>query len=108
MYAESPSDVPYDLKTDTKEKFLKSVMLSGGISYHVLFPRTSPIFVDEWLESIRHPGLDRSKTIILPENALQYLFDRLWLKKQATKELMDLQEIIFHDDQDQKQRTQMA
>ena len=38
-------------------------MLWGGIFYHGLFPKTSPIFVDERLESIRPPGLDRSKKI---------------------------------------------
>ena len=30
------------------------------------------------------------------------------MAEKAIEELVDLQEIIFHDDQDQKQRTQMA
>jgi hypothetical protein len=38
VYAESISDIRYELKTKSKEKFQKSTMLWGGISYQGLFP----------------------------------------------------------------------
>ncbi|CAF5069302.1 unnamed protein product, partial [Rotaria sp. Silwood1] len=53
-----------------------------------LFPKKSPIFIDEWLELIRPQGDDR------PEK--------------ATKELGDLSNVIFQDDQDRKQRMQVS
>ncbi|CAF0868025.1 unnamed protein product [Didymodactylos carnosus] len=53
MYAESILDIPYELKTKSKEKFQKSIMLWGDISYQGLFPKQSPIFIDKWLDLIR-------------------------------------------------------
>ncbi|CAF1549054.1 unnamed protein product, partial [Rotaria sordida] len=77
--AESMSNIAYELKSKSKEKFQKNVMLWDGISYQGLFPKKSPIFIDEWLELTRSVDDDR-------------------LEK-ATKELGDLQNVIFQDDQ---------
>ena len=46
-------DIPYELRTKSKVKFQQGIMLWVGISYQRLFPKQSPIFIDEWLESIR-------------------------------------------------------
>ena len=37
VYTEPSSDVPYDLKINTKEEFQKRIMLWGGISCSVYF-----------------------------------------------------------------------
>ncbi|CAF2159766.1 unnamed protein product [Rotaria magnacalcarata] len=84
VYAESSLDIPYELRTISKQKFQKSIMLWGGISYKGLFPKQSPIFVDEWLELTRPKDTDR------PDK--------------AAKELGDLRNLVFQDDQDRKQR----
>lgn len=61
IYAESPLDIPYHLRTKPKEKFQKNIIVWGGISYEGLFPKECPIFVDEWLELYRLQGNDRRK-----------------------------------------------
>ncbi|CAF5023771.1 unnamed protein product, partial [Rotaria sp. Silwood1] len=60
-------------------------MLWGGISYQGLFPKQSPIFVDDWLELIRPKDTEK-----------------------ANEELGDLRYIIFQDDQDRQQRMRVA
>ena len=107
IYAESLDDIPYELKTKSKQKFQKSVMLWGGISSCGLFPKQSPIFVDEWLEQIRPSDTDRRKKIYLTgERYAQFI--RTIVAKAAAKEFDDLQNVIFRDDQDNKQRMSVA
>lgn len=107
VYAESISDIPYELKTKSKEKFPRGVMLWGGISYQGLFPKESPIFVNDWLESTRLEG-DKSRKKIYFTGERYAKFIRTIIAQTAAKELGDLQNIIFQDDQDRKQRTQVA
>ncbi|CAF3783222.1 unnamed protein product [Rotaria sordida] len=82
-------------------------MLCGGISYRGLFLKHSPIFVDDWLESIRSEGDDcRKKMYFTSERYAKFI--RTIVAQIAANELGDLQNVIFQDDQDRKQRTQMA
>ncbi|CAF3651517.1 unnamed protein product [Rotaria sordida] len=101
IYTESKSDIPYELKTKPKEKFRKSVMLWGGISYQGLFHKQSPIFVDEWLELIRPKGGDSRKKMYFT-GARYAQFIRTIIAQKANEELDDLRYVIFQDDQDRK------
>ncbi|CAF3945957.1 unnamed protein product [Rotaria sordida] len=47
VYIESPFDILYKLKTKSKQKYQKSVMLWDSISYKRLFLKQSSIFIDE-------------------------------------------------------------
>ncbi|CAF1520942.1 unnamed protein product [Rotaria sordida] len=52
----------------------EDVMLWGGISYRGLFPKHSPIFVDDWLESIRSEGDDcRKKMYFTSERYAKFI-----------------------------------
>lgn len=107
VYAELISDIPYHLKTKSNEKFQKSVILWGAISYQGLFPRESPIFIDEYLEQIRLPKDDnRKKMYFTGERYAEFI--RTMVAEKAAAELGDLKNIIFQDDRDRKQRTRVA
>jgi hypothetical protein len=107
IYAEDKSSIPYELKTRPKQKFQKSVMLWGGISYQGLFPKNSPIFVDEWLELIRPQGSNRQKKMYFTgERYAQFI--RTIVADKVKEEFGDLSRVIFQDDQDRKQRMPVA
>ncbi|CAF1580441.1 unnamed protein product [Rotaria sp. Silwood1] len=107
IYAESKSDISYELKTKPKEKFQKSVMLWGDISYQGLFPKQYPIFVDEWLELIRpKDGNSRKKMYFTGARYAQFI--RTIIAQKANEELGDLRYVIFQDVQDRKQRMRVA
>ncbi|CAF3836251.1 unnamed protein product [Rotaria sordida] len=105
VYAKSSDDILYNLKVKPKEKFQKSVMLWGGISYQGLFPKESPIFLDEWLESIRSKGDDHHKKMYFTGERYAK-FIRTIVAEKAAEEFSDLRNVIFQDDQDRKQRMQ--
>ncbi|CAF2957771.1 unnamed protein product [Rotaria sp. Silwood2] len=106
VYAEFKYDIPYELKTRSKEKFKKSVMLWGGISYQGLFPKGSPIFVDEWLNLVRPENSNRQKKMYFTGERYAKFIQSIVAEK-ANKEFDDLH-VIFQDDQDRKQRMQVA
>ena len=107
IYAEWSIDIPYELRTIQKQKFQKSVMLWGGISYNGLFPKESPIFVDEWLQLNRSQGGDRRKKIYFTGDKYAKFIQTI-VADEAAKELGDLRNVIFQDDQDRKQRMQVV
>ena len=107
VYSESKADIPYELKTKPKEKFQKNFMLWGGISYQGLFPKESPIFIDEWLEQTRQKNDDSRKKIYFT-GAKYATFIRTVVAQNAAKEFDDLQNIFFQDDQDRKQRMKIS
>ncbi|CAF1078752.1 unnamed protein product [Rotaria sordida] len=107
IYAKSSDDIPYNLKVKSKEKFQKSVMLWDGISYQGLFPKESPIFLDEWLESIRSKGDDHHKKMYFTGERYAK-FIRTIVAEKAAEEFSDLRNVIFQDDQDRKQRMQVS
>ncbi|CAF5043832.1 unnamed protein product, partial [Rotaria sp. Silwood1] len=107
IYTESKSDIPYELKTKPKEKFQKSVMLWGSISYQGLFPKQSPVFVHEWLELIRPKGGDSRKKMYFT-GARYVKFIRTIIAQKANEEFGDLRYVIFQDDQDRKQRMRVT
>ncbi|CAF1611292.1 unnamed protein product, partial [Didymodactylos carnosus] len=107
VYAESSLDIPYELKTTSKQKFQKSIMLWGGLSYQGLFPKQSLIFVDEWLELIRPQCSDPRKKIYFTGDRYARFIRTIVADKAAT-ELGSLRNVIFQDDQDPKQRMQVA
>ncbi|CAF1425455.1 unnamed protein product [Didymodactylos carnosus] len=79
----------------------------GGISYQRLFPKQSSIFIDERLDSIRPQGDDnRNKMYFTGERYAKFI--QTIVAEKAAKELGDLQNAIFQDDQDRKQRTWTA
>ncbi|CAF4601147.1 unnamed protein product, partial [Rotaria sp. Silwood2] len=107
VYVKSINGIPYELKTKSKEKFQKSVILWGGISYQGLFPKKSPIFIDEWLKLIRLEGDDRHKKMyFIGDRYAQFIPDTI--AEKGAEELGDLQNFLFQDDQDRKQRMQVA
>ncbi|CAF1482347.1 unnamed protein product [Rotaria sordida] len=82
-------------------------MLWDGIFYQGLFPKKSPIFIDEWLELIRPEGDDcRKKMYFTGDRYAKFI--RIIVADKATKELDDLSNVIFQDDQDRKQRMQVS
>ncbi|CAF4195086.1 unnamed protein product [Rotaria magnacalcarata] len=107
VYAESSLDIPYELRTISKQKFQKSIMLWGGISYKGLFPEQSPIFVDEWLELTRPKDTDRRKKVYYTGDRYAKFIQTIVADK-AAKELGDLRNLVFQDDQDRKQRMHVA
>jgi hypothetical protein len=107
VYAESSSDIPYDLKTKPMQKFQKNIMLWGAISYQGLFPKQSPVFVDEWLELNRPKGSDRRKKMYFTGERYAKFIQTVVAVK-ARQEFGDLRNLPFHDDQDKKQRTRVA
>ncbi|CAF1084756.1 unnamed protein product [Rotaria sordida] len=107
VYAKSSDDILYNLKAKPKEKFQKSVMLWDGISYQGLFPKESPIFLDEWLESIRSKGDDHHKKMYFTGERYAK-FIRTIVAEKAAEEFSVLRNVIFQDDQDRKQRMQVS
>jgi hypothetical protein len=49
IWSTSKATIPLDLQTIGQQKYSPGVILFGGISSRGLIPRSSPIFVDEWL-----------------------------------------------------------
>ncbi|CAF2856731.1 unnamed protein product [Rotaria sp. Silwood2] len=107
VYPKSSNDIPYELKTKSKQKFQKNVILWGGISYQGLFSSQSPIFTDEWLDHIRPEGTDRRTKMYFTSDRYAKFIQTIVAKK-AAKELDNLEDVIFQDDQDNKQRMPVA
>jgi hypothetical protein len=75
---------------------MKNCNKTAITSYQGLFPKQSPIFVDEWLELIRPLGGDgRKKMYFTGERYAKFI--QTIVAEKAAKELGDLRNAIFQD-----------
>jgi hypothetical protein len=107
IWAEGKEEIPYSLSTRPSEKYKKGIMFWGAISSHGLIPCRNPINVTKWLQQ-QKPSNNKRKKIYL-NGDLYAKFIRTKAAK-AIKNVFNKSKLkpIFQDDQDGKQRTQVA
>ncbi|CAF3142886.1 unnamed protein product [Rotaria sp. Silwood2] len=105
VWAREGEEIEAGLINAQTEKFQKGILFWGAISSQGLIPSRAPINVTQWLEQQRTPCDDKRKRV--------YLTSQLYAKFLTEKAAPAIKTVfrkcklnpIFHDDQDQKQRT---
>ena len=105
VWAREGEEIEASLINAQTDKFRKGILFWGAISSQGLIPSRAPINVTQWLEQQRTSSSDKRKRV--------YLTNQLYAKFLTEKAAPAINDVfrqttlipIFHDDQDQKQRT---
>jgi hypothetical protein len=108
VWAEEGEEIKADLINAQVDKFQKGVIFWGAISSRGLIPSRGPINITQWLEQQHISSNDKRKRLYLTNQ----LYARFLKEKAvpAIKTVFRKSKLspIFHDDQDQKQRTKLV
>jgi hypothetical protein len=105
IYAENADEINGELREAPREKYPKGVMFWGAISSRGLIPKNGPINFTKWLNN-QKPSGHRGRMYMTGELYAKFLREKC--VPAIEKVMGELNEVIFQDDQDTKQRTRVA
>lgn len=105
VYAYNADEIPSELREAPREKYPKGIMFWGGISSFGLIPKSGPINFTQWLDDQKEDG-SRRRVYMTGEHYAKFLREKVF---PAVKKVVgNLNNVIWQDDQDKKQRTKVA
>ncbi|CAF3709104.1 unnamed protein product [Rotaria sp. Silwood1] len=108
VWVEKYEEIEADLLNAETNKFQQGIIFWGAISSQGLIPSNAPINVTEWLKQQRNSSDKKQKRIYLTSQLYaKFLKEKVAPAIKTTFRKSKLNP-IFHDDQDQKQRTKLV
>lgn len=108
VYAEKSSMIPVELREAPKNKFPKGIMFWGAISSKGLIPKNGPFNITKWLKDQQNATNSNRRGRMYMTGELYAKFLRECGIPAIRKVVGNLDDVMFQDDQDSKQRTRIA